>query len=222
MRPAALLLSVLLVATAAPRLEAQLLDGQWFKMTVSFDGSGVNPETSEAEAGKLKKVVNYVQFNLGALDGGAPSYDLVVESLTTDDTWVDSGFTGSVQMLDTQETYVQTAQIGMPTKPLVLADGAPNIAQVTFNGPVKSKLKNAELKSAKITALGATSYFTNDNFAFYGKAKVTLTRVDVADLPFVLVLDATKPAPEPKAPPVAAKPAAPCTDGGAATEPSGG
>jgi hypothetical protein len=219
MRTVTLLLSALLLATTAPRLEAQVLDGQWFKMTVSFGGAGVNSATGEAEAGQIKKVVNYVQLNLAPLDAeSAPTYDVKVVSITTDGTWIVSGFSGTVQMLDPQESFVRAAMIGMPTKPLDVVDGSPNVAQVTFNGPVKTKLKADALTSAKITSLGATSYFTNDTFPLYGKAKLTLTRVGAAKLPFELALLASPPTP----PAVEAKPAASATKDAVAQETGAG
>jgi hypothetical protein len=193
MRRATLLLSTLLFALAAPAARSQVLDGQWFKLTVSFQGTGGGE--NGAEEGQIKKLVRYAQFSSGLPDGGAPSYQLVIYSPTTDDGWLPTD-EGSVDMLDEAETYARSATIDLHTTPVVPVDGAPNIATVQFNGPVKIKLKNEELKSAKITAFASLAYFTNDSFALYGKARLSLNRVALEDLPFEpAALLAPQPAP---------------------------
>ena len=200
MRTASILLSALLISTVAPAPKAQLLDGEWFKVTASFAGTGLNNATNEAEAGHIGKITCYAHFTLLPLEGAeGPTYSLSVTAINTDGDWVDASSGGTIEMLDEAETYVQHGEIGFPTKPIVpIVDGAPNIASVEFNGPAKVKGNEAILKSAKITSLGATSYFTNDAFAFYGKAKLTLTRVAPEKLPFEVALLDTEPANAPK------------------------
>lgn len=199
MRPATLLLSVLLFATTAPRVEAQRLDNQWFKLTASLVGTGFNEATNESETGKVAKFVRYVRFDADEVEGPlGVTYTLSVYSPTTDGGWTD-GFSGTVGMLDAEETYVFSAEINMPTEPVTVMEDTPNVASVIFNGPCKIKLKGEELKSAKITSVGTLGYFTKeDGFAFHGKATLTLTRVDVEKLPFpVATLTVAKPQPEP-------------------------
>jgi len=180
MRITCFLLAGLLVAAAAPRLEAQALDGQWFKIVTSANGVGVNPDTMQAEKGKTGKLVRYGQFSLS--EGGS-GYDVMTWAPTESGDWIPA-FSGQLTMLDDDETFVVDAQIVVTTQPVPDDEGAPNILQLSFNGPVKIKIKNEELKSAKIKTLGATSVHTNDAFAFFGKGKMTLTRVPVEKLPF--------------------------------------
>lgn len=182
MRVVVALLVTLSIAVSSPATRAQVLHDQWFKVVVSADGSGNNPETNEAEKGKLKPIVRYARFVLDE-GGGTPSYTLQAYSPTESGLWTLDG-NGSVAMLDDAETFAYDASFTTSTLPLPDEEGAPNIVQISFNGSVKSKVKNEELKSAKVKSLGATAYFTNTTFAFYGKAKVTMTRVPVEKLPF--------------------------------------
>ena len=182
MRVVVALLVTLSIAVSSPATRAQVLHDQWFKVVVSADGTGNNPDTNEAEKGKLKPIVRYAHFILDE-GGGTPTYTLEAYSPTESGTWtIDGG--GAVAMIDDAETFIYEATFTTSTLPLPDEEGAPDIAQISFNGPVKTKVKNEEIKSSKIKSLGATSYFTNTTFAFFGKAKISMTRVPVEKLPF--------------------------------------
>lgn len=185
MRTAALafLLTGLLLATAAPKTQAQVLDGEWFKLTASADGTGVGGEPAQDVKGKLKTVVRYARFLLDEGIGSA-TYTVSIWDPTESGEWLPTSG-GSLSMLGDQETFCYSGGVTFSAKPLPAIEGAPNIVSIEFNGPVKIKIKNKELKSAKISSLGALAYFTNDDTAFFGRAKLSFTRIPESKLPFV-------------------------------------
>lgn len=205
MRPVIALLTA--VALAAPAAPAQVLDGQWFKLVVSCEGSGLPAEATEAVSEKVKPSVHYAFFALA--EGTGTVYDITTYSPVEGGGWsADSG--GTITMMDPAETFVATGAFVVSRVPLTPLDGAPNIIEVTFNGPVKTKIKNEELVSASIKTLGGTSYFTNEEHSLLGRGKATFTRVPVSKLPFEVMLATSagtqrQPAPAPAE--AAAKPA---------------
>lgn len=201
------------LALAAPAASAQVLDGQWFKLVVSCEGSGLPGEATAAVSEKVKPSVHYAFFALA--EGTGTVYDVTTYSPVEGGGWAaDNG--GSVAMMDPDETFVATGTIVVSRVPLSPLDGAPNIIQVSFNGPVKTKIKNEELVSASIKTLGSTCYFTNAEHSLLGRGKATFTRVPVTKLPFEVMLAASSgtqrqavPAQaEPATPPLPAAPAA--------------
>ena len=183
-----LLFSAALVAALVPAARSQALHGEWFKVTISAEGRGVQSPDAPLEKEKLKPIVRYAQFIL--IEGVVPSYTLSVYSPNTLGGWITDG-NGTVDMIDFAETFVVNGTISCSTVPLTLGDGAPNIIEASFNGPVTIKTKDDVLKSAKITTLGGLAYLTNDSFATHGKSKVTFKRIDAAKLPFEPVVMAT-------------------------------
>lgn len=185
LRPLVPLLAALALAASAPAAPAQLLDGQWFKLVVSCDGSGLPAEATEAVKEKVKPSVHYAFFTLS--EGLGIQYDITTYSPVEGGGWAaDAG--GFVTMMDPAETFVANGEVVVSRVPLTPLDGAPNIIAIGFNGPAKTKVKNEELVSASIKTLGATSYFTNESHSFIGRGKVTFTRVPLEKLPFEVAL----------------------------------
>jgi hypothetical protein len=203
MRHVTLALLALLPFSATPAASAQVLDGQWFKVVISANGEGLPPEATEAEPDQVKPLVRYAYFALA--EGVGISYDVTAWTPVEGGGW-SPDYDGSVTMMDPAETFVSSGSITTSRYPLSLGDGAPNLVQVNFNGPVKTKLDGEELVSASIKSLGATSYFTNDSYAFLGRGKVKLTRVPVDKLPFEVKVQSA-PAPRQEAPAASAAPA---------------
>jgi len=165
-----------------------VLDGEWFKVVVSCDGSGLPQEATEAVKDKVKPLVRYAFFSLA--EGAGLQYDITTYAPVEGGGWA-ADFGGTATMMDPAETFVVSGSIAVSRLPLPPGDGKPNLIQITFNGPVKTKFKNEELASASIKSLGAVSYFTNESHAFYGRGKVTLTRVPIEKLPFEVMVQAT-------------------------------
>jgi hypothetical protein len=181
MRTASLILITLLIAALSSPADAQQLDGQWFKVVAVGNGVGVDGETGDTGKFKSKKAVRYARcsFNEG---GVGISYSLQVFNPTEEGAWVPNTG-GFLNMVDDGETFVINSNITLFHRPLPDEEGAPNLLLISFNGPVKTKFKKKELKSSRISTLGATAEITSETSAYYGKAKVTLTRIPESKLP---------------------------------------
>lgn len=186
MRIVAGLLVTLSFVLSSSSTAAQVLNGQWFKIVVSAEGVGLEPESMEATKDKVKPVVRYAQFILNE-GGEAPSYSLVAFAPTELGTWEEFG-SGTVNMLDAAETFVGSATFFTSTVDLPDDEGGPHLISIEFNATVKTKIKNEELKSSKIKSLGAITEFSNDAFFLAGKGKISMTRVPVEKLPFTPVV----------------------------------
>jgi hypothetical protein len=181
MRTPAFLLGALLVTSLATPTDAQELDGQWFKVVAVGNGVGVDAETGDTGKFKSKKAVRYARcsFNEGGI---GVSYSLQVFNPTEEGAWVPNTG-GSLNMVDDGETFVLNSNINLFHRPVPDEEGAPNLLLISFNGPVKTKFKKKELKSSRISTLGATAEITSETSIYYGKAKVTLTRIPESKLP---------------------------------------
>jgi hypothetical protein len=177
------LMVVALLSASAPDTSAQLLDGQWFKASGTATGFGDDGESDKVTRAKVKKVTHYIRL---VHDEGISSftYQAQIWVEISDEAWefFDSG---TIDMFDANETLVATGSLNF-YGPGSLKEGSPSDTFfVRFNGPSRIKLKNEELKSARITALGSTaSGNTKDGVPFVGKARVSLSRVPESKLPF--------------------------------------
>jgi hypothetical protein len=174
------LLTVLIVTALAPASEAQLLDGQWFKVVASGKGVGLDPGTDEAEKGKTKRVVRYALLNHD--ESGGVSYSVQLFNPDEAGGW-DTYTLSSITMLDLDETFVLFGSVSMYHQPVPTEEGTSELLQIEFNGPVKTRIKKNELKSARISTLGATCSITDEATTYYGRGKVTLTRIPQSKLP---------------------------------------
>jgi hypothetical protein len=176
------LLTALLVTALAPATEAQVLDGQWFKVIAVGNGVGLDPETDEAEKGRVKKTVRYAYLSHNESGGVGYSVQLF-NPYDVGGGW-DTYTLGNITMLDLDETFVLTGSVSLYHQPVPFEEGTPNVLHIEFNGPVKTRIKKEELKSARITTLGATCSITDEGTTYYGRGKITFIRIPASKLPF--------------------------------------
>lgn len=174
------------VASLAPSAQSQSLSGQWFKVTAKGSGFSVTGGIN-AEMVKFAKLTAYVQLFAKGVEGGGPSYSASMWQQDGNGDWVPSTL-GSIGALDSD----QTAMTGSLTffVPGTFGEGSGVQGfDASFVASAKIKVKNEEIKSAKIAAIGALasgSYTGVDSFI--GTAQVSMSRVAESKLPFEPVL----------------------------------
>ena len=102
------LLVSLALFLSAPATAAQALDGEWFKIKLSADGTGFDTETELAAKDKVKPLVRYAQFVLAEGIGGGPAYSIVGWAPTESGEWLVFGG-GVLAMIDAAESFAFSA-----------------------------------------------------------------------------------------------------------------
>ncbi|MCB9897767.1 MAG: hypothetical protein H6825_07175 [Planctomycetes bacterium] len=185
-------LSVLLLALVvlAPSASSQILDGAWFKVSVSAKGLGFSPEGETGKASGKFTVYMFVQAAGGkAADISGDDYTFVLYG-EVGDVWqiVSSGaFTTPVDRTAMVGDPVEGITLDVPVPPS-FGGGGDSIA-VHFVAKLKVKLdKQDALKKAAFKSLGGLiPSGTADGFPVVGGAKVSGKTVDPTKLPFPLI-----------------------------------
>lgn len=193
MRCCRLLTVTLLVVVLSGSLRAQSLHGQWFKATATATGASITGSLEVSKA-KFKKITHYIQLSID--EGiGSHIYGATIWVEDAEGNW--SAYdTGSLVVADDEETFVSDGTLTFYVSESIVDDidlaageGGLQGFDVDFNATLKVKVKNEEVKSAKLTSVGAVAdgSFTGTD-TFIGTAKVSMNRVSANKLPFELEL----------------------------------
>ena len=161
---------------------AQVLEGAWFKLSVSVKGYTVGAGEVISKASFKANSYLYLMW-----DGGSRHYDCIRYNETGPGIWTSSGvMNGYIDPEFCTEEYIFMPHVYMAAQ-------KPDSTLLGFyiTGLITTKLdKFSELKSATFSSLGAEVPIGTapDGAAIYGGAKVKGKLIDEEKLPFVPVL----------------------------------
>jgi len=190
------LVAFLTALALGPATSAQVMDGVWFKLTISAKGVGIEPDGSVVKA--KQKFVSYMfvsNFRPEAGEGGSPSagYSFQIFHEAAPGVWL-GDVSGNMLVLGPNEEFLDTLQTTFYGPDAVGGGGGKEGAAHTgfdgvFNGEFKIKTDaRGQFKSASFKSLGgvAPEGAVDGDTSFAGGFTVKGKSVAQESLPFDL------------------------------------